>query len=214
MILRVAAVTLAQRSPWPNSCSAARNRFIAGFRYARFQFGVQHHLHHSILHPEFEHPGMELFVSDLSCDPQECLSGRSHRAGQDHAGHDVVLVSNRAERQNVCLRRGLENSQPRRVGVVNDQVRALADLRQRRLFGGSHVVEFANITDQQASSWPHRKETALEPLEGQPDRRQFDPSDRSYHSGPRDAAGQHAFGVRRLIEFESQRRDIARRLAA
>ena len=63
---------------------------------------------------------MELLVSDLGCDPQKCLSGRSHRAGQDNAGHDVVLVSNRAERQNVCLRRGLENSQPRRVGIVND----------------------------------------------------------------------------------------------
>src|SRR6185437_4960573 len=55
---------------------------------------------------------------------------------------------------------------------------------------------------------------ALEPLEGQPDRRQLNTPYRSNHSGLCDAAGEYTFGKRSLIKFKCQRGDIARRLAA
>ena len=156
---------------------------------------------------------MELIILDRLRDLKKCLRGRFHRTRNDHTWHDVVLISNRAECKNVCLRGCLKHSQTGCISIVDDDIRALTYLRQSRLLCSSHVIEFAGITDQQAPLWPHREEAAPETLKGQTDRREFNTAYRPRDSSLRDAARQHAFGESRLIHFEGQRRNIARRLA-
>src|ERR1700683_3903154 len=145
---------------------------------------------------------MELIVLDLRRNFEKCLRVGSHRAGKNYARHDVILIPDSTEREDVRLCGGLKNSQSGRVSVVNDQVRPLADLRQSRLFCRPHVIEFPDVADQQASFWSHRKEAALKTFKGQPNRRQFNTAYRPYDSALGDSASEHAFSIRRLIEFE------------
>ncbi len=68
-------------------------------------------------------------------------------------------------------------------------------MRQRGLLGRADVFEAPGIPDQHASARTHRLEASPEALEGQPNRRQFDPADRADHAGLRHPRGHHPFDI-------------------
>src|SRR5580704_17386442 len=94
---------------------------------------------------------MKTLSFDLGCNFQESHWSRSHGAGQDYVGRDVVLIGEYAERVRVTLLGSEKNAEASGVGIVDQKVGALAYLRQRRFLGCADVVEIAGIADQNAA---------------------------------------------------------------
>src|SRR5260370_8095309 len=94
-------------------------------RDAVFKFRIEENLHHTVLHSELEHRRMKLIIFDLRRNSEKRLRSRSDRTGKDHARHDVVLVPNRTERQDMRLRGGLKNAQSSSVSIEDDKFMTL-----------------------------------------------------------------------------------------
>src|ERR1019366_1519456 len=100
-----------------------------------------------------------------------------HRAGEDRVGNDVVLIAIGAECVNLFLMRRLKDAKSRRVSIVEQQVRALADLRERRFLGRADIIEAAGEARQHAAIGQRLKKSLLESIEGQKNRGKLDSSD-------------------------------------
>jgi len=93
-------------------------------RNARLQLGVEHDLHHPIIHAEYEHARMKAPVFDLGGDFEEGQRSGRYGAGQNHVGRDRVLIAKRAEGVGV------------RLSAATDQKLAWISLLERRTFFG------------------------------------------------------------------------------
>src|SRR6266851_9943977 len=130
-------------------------------RNARLQLWVEHDLDHPIVHSEDEHARMKVPVPDLAGDFEEGERGGGYGTGQNDVGRDRVLVAKRSEGEGVRLSGGQKNPDAGRVGVMNEHVGALCDLRQGRLLRRTDIVKVTRITGQNPALGPYRKKPAL-----------------------------------------------------
>jgi len=117
-----------------------------GPRDTGFEPRIDNDVDHALPHAEFEHARMKRARFHLGRNLQKSLWNRGYRAGQHDLGRDVILVAVCPEGIDVRLPSGLEYTQAGGVGVMEEQVRALAYLRQGGLLGCANVVEVAGET--------------------------------------------------------------------
>ena len=134
--------------------------------------------------------------------------------GDDDVGGHVVLVLVRAEAADLAFLAGLEDAAAGFVGLMEDEVAAGVDQRQRGQLRGADVVEVAGVDLLHFELRIDRLRAGFEGEEGRCDRRQVDAADESGLAGFRFARGDDAEEVGGLLELEDHRGDVRRDGAA
>src|SRR5690348_8917958 len=132
-----------------------------------------------------------------------------HDARDDDARRNAALVGIRSKNIDAFrFLRGLENTQTGGIGILEDEIGATLDLRQRLLLAGARVIPIPDVGREDSNVWIDRvhaggecQETALH---GRKVGAANDADDVRARKGSGDDPGQ----VRRLFKSEYHRRDV------